>query len=241
MAFTDASDRVRFERRFFLAVAVLFPLTVIAGFAPTYYLKPLFASPPVPGLLVHAHGVVMSAWVVLFGVQVYLIAARRIRVHQRLGQFGIALAAAAAGLGLVTAVAAARRGQTVPGLSPAEFMIVPFGDVAVFLVLFGAAVYYRKRPAEHKRLMLLTVLNFLPPALARMPLETLQSFGPLWFFGFPDALAIAAVIGDTRRNGRLNKVFLAGAVLLIASHWLRLALATSSPWVSFASRLIGTE
>jgi hypothetical protein len=39
-------------------------------------------------------------------------------------------------------------------------MIVPFADMIVFAVLmFGAAIYYRKNAPTHKRLILLTVIT----------------------------------------------------------------------------------
>ena len=85
--------------------------------------------------------------------------------------------------------------------------------------------------------MLLTVLNFLPPALGRFPFGLTASFGPLWFYGVPDVLAIIFVAVDTWRNGKLNKVFLAGAIFLIASHWSRLAFSSTPTWVSFATWL----
>ena len=62
-------------------------------------------------------------------------------------------------------------------------MIVPLFDLLMFVILFGAAVYYRRRPAAHKRLMLLTAVNFLPPTIARIPVAALQGLGPFWFFG----------------------------------------------------------
>lgn len=241
MAINDTASRRAFERRFFLAIAVLFPLTVLIGFAPTYYLKPLFNSPPIPRAIIHIHSFVMAAWVVLFFIQVYFIRSTRIKVHQRLGLLSIILAVAIVLSGLATAVAAAKYGSTStpPGAKPLEFLIVPFFDVLVFAVLFAAAVYYRRNAPNHKRLMLLTVLNFLPPAIARFPFGLTEAYGPLWFFGVPDVLAIIFVIGDTWRNGKLNKVFLAGAIFMIASHWLRLPLSTTSAWLSFASWLAG--
>lgn len=241
MAINDVAERRAFERRFFLAVAILFTLTVLIGFGPTYYLKPVFASPPIPRALVHVHGLVMSAWVILFVAQVYFIRSTRIKVHQRMGIVGIALGVAIIISGFLTAIAAAKYGSnsTPPGVKPIEFLIVPFGDVLVFAALFGAAVYYRRNSANHKRLMLLTVLNFLPPAIARFPFGLTESYGPLWFFGVPDLLAIVFVVADTWRNRKLNKVFLAGAVFLIASHWLRLALAPTELWLGFARSLVG--
>lgn len=239
MAINDTASRRAFERRFFLMIAVLFPIVVLIGFAPTYYLKGLFNSPPVPRLIIHVHGFVMALWVVLFMAQVFLIRWMRIKTHQRLGLASIVLGLTIIVTGLITAVAATKYGSNTlpPGAKPLEFMIVPFGDILVFAVLFAAAVYYRRNAPNHKRLMLLTVLNFLPPAMARFPFGLTESFGPLWFFGVLDLLAVIFVIADTWRNRKLNKVFLAGAVFMIASHWLRLAVSSSPTWVNFATWL----
>ena len=239
MAINDAAERRAFERRFFLAIAILFPIAVLIGFAPTYYLKPLFNSPPIPRMIIHLHGLLMAIWVGLFIAQVYLIRSIRIKVHQRLGYLSIALAAGIIISGLVTAVAAAKYGSTSTpaGADPIQFLVVPFFDMVVFAMLFAGAVYYRRNAPNHKRLMLLTVLNFLPPAIARFPFGLTDAYGPLWFFGVPDALAIIFVVVDTWRNGKLNKVFLAGTIFLIVSHWGRLAIWTTPAWINFATWL----
>ena len=236
MAINNAAERRAFERRFFLAIAILFPITILIGFGPTYYLKGFFSSPPVARNLIHIHGLVMSAWVVLFFAQVYLIRSTQIKLHQRLGILAIILAAAIVVVGLMTGVAAAKYGSvsTPPGVKPLEFLAVPFFDVFVFGILFAAALYYRRNAANHKRLMLLTVINFIPPAIARFPFGLTAAFGPLWFFGVPDLLALIFVIIDTWRNKKLNKAFLAGTIFLIASHWLRLPFSTTQAWNDFA-------
>jgi hypothetical protein len=97
-------------------------------------------------------------------------------------------------------------------------MIVPLFDLLVFALLFAAAILYRRRPAAHKRLMLLTAINFLPPAIARIPIASLQALGPIWFFGFPTALTRLCLGLDARRFGRVNWVFAAGAAVLIGSY-----------------------
>ena len=108
-------------------------------------------------------------------------------------------------------------------------------------VLFAAAVYYRRNGPNHKRLMLLTVLNFVPPAIARFPGGLTDSMGPLWFFGVPDAIAILCVVVDTWRNRKLNPVFLGGAVFMIVSHWARLPFSTTQTWLSFATWITGAN
>lgn len=239
MAVSELIDRRQWERRVFLVVALLFPLVVVAGFARTYYLKGLFDLPPVPSALVHLHGLLMTAWIVLFVTQVWLISSRRVKTHQQLGIAGVGLGALIIPVGLFTAVAAAKFGSrsTPPDIPPLVFMVVPFVDMLIFAILLGAAVYYRKRPAHHKRLILLTTLNFLPPAIARLPVAAIAAAGPLAFFGIPDLLAIIFVIGDTWKHGKLNKVFLSGAILLIASHPLRIMLGGTQLWLRFATWL----
>lgn len=239
MAINSSAERRAFERRFFLVIAVLFPILVLIGFAPTYYLKGFFNSPPVPRFIVHVHAVLMALWVILFVAQVFFIRKSKIKVHQRLGFAAIALGILIIISGLLTAIAATKYGSssTPPGGKPLEFLIVPFVDVVIFGILFAAAVYYRRNAPNHKRLMLLTVLNFLPAALARYPFGLTETYGPLWFFGVPDILAIIFVVVDTWRNKKLNKVFLAGTILLIASQWLRLVLSSSAAWVNFATWL----
>jgi hypothetical protein len=229
--------RHEFDRRFFLAVAILFPVTVLIGFGQTFYLKPLFPSPPMARAIIPIHGALMTAWVALFVTQVYLISSRRIRVHQKLGYLGIVLAALIIITGTWLSIAAAKYGSIVtpPVASRLEFLIVPMGDLVAFAVLFGAALYYRKNAASHKRLILLTLLNFLPPAIARFPGGMTDAYGPLWFFGVPTILTVALIVIDTWRTGKLNKPFLFGGLFLIAAQWVRLPLSKSQVWLDLAA------
>ena len=52
------------DRRLYILAAILIPLIVLAGFARTYYLKPFFATPDLPGRIVHLHGIIMT-WLCL--------------------------------------------------------------------------------------------------------------------------------------------------------------------------------
>lgn len=239
-AVSENADRQLFDRRLFKAVAIAFILIVLVGFARTYYVKGLFDVPPLPSMLVHVHGLLMTAWVVLFATQVWFISSKQIGLHRRLGYTGIGLGALIVVVGFVTAVRAARYGSasTPPGLPPLSFLAVPLFDLLMFIIFFGGAIYYRKRPAAHKRLMLLTAVNFLPPAIARIPIATLQALGPLWFFGLPTVLTLLCLGLDAKRHGRVNRVFLVGTILLIGSYVGRLVLMTTGPWMNFAGWLV---
>ena len=236
---TRSVDLNRSDRRLFGTVAWLFPLIVVIGFARTYYLKSVFGTPALPSRLVEVHGLVMTLWVILFVTQIWLIRTKRLPMHRSLGTLGIGLGLAIAVVAFFTAVAGAKFGSasTPPGFPPLAFLAVPFFDLLMFVGLFGAAMFQRRRPANHKRLMLLTAINFLPPALGRLPVPALQALGPVVFFGVPALLTIALVIYDRRRAGHMNRALLVGATALILSYPLRIALSGTGAWLRFAEWL----
>lgn len=232
MAINPAIQRRRTERRFYISVAVLIPIIVLIGFARTYYLKGLFGTPALPGLLVHLHGIVMTSWVLLFVTQVFLVAARRTRTHQRLGILGAIMAALVCLVGAATAIAAAARGASAEAL---RFLVVPLGDLLVFAILIGTALYLRRRMDMHKRLMLLAVVALLPPAFARFPIETAVLFR---VFGLTDLFLLGCIVFDTVKHRRLHPIFIWGTLLLVGSQPLRLLLASTDSWMRFAAWLV---
>jgi hypothetical protein len=227
-----ARDR---DRYVYGGLAALFALLVFAGFSRTYYLKFLFLTPPLPSLVVHAHGVVMTAWVTLFIVQVFLISNRQVRLHQRLGYAGIGLAALVIIVGTWTALLAARHGSrsTPTEFSSQAFSIVPLGDLLNFALLFGAAVYYRRTASRHKTLMALTAINFLPPAIGRLPIGA----SPLVFAGATIGLAFVCLGYDTWRRRRVDGVLLAAVLILTASFPIRIYLIGTPGWARIAAWL----
>ena len=225
------------DRPLYLLAAIVVPLIVLAGFARTYYLKGLFSTPPIPSRFVHFHGIVMTAWVALFIVQVSLVAKRRTKTHQRLGVLGAVLAALVVVVGTLTALYAAARGHT-PGPPALQFLVVPLGDMVVFGILVGAALYYRRRLDVHKRLMLLAAVNMLAPAIARIPLSFIANGGPLAFFGLTDLCLVAFIAFDTIRHRRLHPAFLWGALFIIVMQPLRILLAGTDAWLHFAAALV---
>ncbi len=100
----------------------------------------------------------------------------------------------------------------------------------MFVIIFSAAIYYRKRAFEHKSLMFLTVINFLPFSFSRMSFIPEQFVIP-WAFGVPDLIAITVFVWVTVKRRKFNKVFAAGLLLLIASQPLRFALMGSPLWL----------
>ena len=78
-----------YDRVFYVAMALVMALTVLVGFGQTYYFRLMSGTATTitggsitPGL--HLHGVVFTAWVLLFLLQTALIGLRRVRLHRRL-------------------------------------------------------------------------------------------------------------------------------------------------------------
>jgi len=179
----------------------------------------------------------MTSWVVLFVVQIGLVAARRTRLHQRLGVLGACLAGLVLLVGVMTAISAAARGSS-PGPPALQFLVIPLGDMLLFAMLVGTALYFRRRMDTHKRLMLLAALNLLAPAIARIPLQFIVSGGALAFFGLTDLCILACITFDTIKNRRLHPAFAWAAPLIIVSQPLRLMLAGTGAWMQFAAWLV---
>jgi hypothetical protein len=235
MAVAQIIHRGGKDRRLYTWAAVGFALLVLIGFARTYYLKGLFRTPALPSL-VHVHGVVMTLWVALFVIQVRLVAGRRTDLHRRLGVIGGALAGLVLVVGVTTAIAAARRGVP-PDPPPLVFLAVPLGDMLMFAILVGSGLYFRRRSEIHKRLMLLSCGVFLTAAIARIPLNFIETGGPLIYFGLTDLCLLACVAFDTVKHRRLHPAFGWGVLLIIASQPLRLLLAGTEAWMLFATWL----
>jgi len=182
----------------------------------------------------------MTAWVTLFVAQVFLVRTKNIRIHQRLGMFSIALASLAVISGFFTAIAAAKNGaaSSPPGIPRLSFLTVPLVDLITFSVLFAAAIYYRKKAANHKRIMLVLAVSLLPPAIARIPIESLQALGPLYFFGLPTLLCLVALFYDRLQNGKFNRVMVYAILFLIASYPLRIMIWGTETWLAVANWLI---
>jgi len=214
-----------------MAVALL--VTAVAGFGPTYFFKPVHPSPPLP-LLLHVHGMVFTAWLVLLIVQSGLVRADRTDLHQRLGMFGAVLAVSMIGLGVAVAVYAARRGTHADGMTPLGFMIFPLGQILLFGGFVGAALWNRRRPELHRRLILVGTICMMTPAISRM-VDKRSVLAMFLTVGF----VVVAMIQDWLTRRRIHPVYIVGGVILLVSGPLRAVIGNSTAWQSFARMLVG--
>ena len=227
-----------YDRAFYSGMAIVMALTVVIGFGPTFYLRGYFGAPvSLTGLvtmtpLVRAHGVVFTAWVLLFVVQTRLIASRNVAMHRRTGVAGIVLAALMVAVGLPTALVAAARGSAPIGMEPLVFLVVPVFDLILFVGFVTAAVLRRREKEAHKRLMLMAYAAIFPAAVGRVP--GMAALGPAGVFGFAFAPAILGAIYDRWSRGRVTPIYWWGLAILYLSIPGRLAVASTPVWRAFA-------
>jgi hypothetical protein len=220
--------------RFYPVFALVLGLVVFVAFARTLYLRHWFTVPPVDVATI-IHGIVFTAWMILFIVQTRLIAAHNVRAHMRLGIAGVGLAALVFVFGLITVVASASASRPRPmGMASYQFVFVPFFIIVTFACLVTAAVLLRRHPQFHKRLMTLAMITVLPPATARL----INLFlGPSEHFlvlqtSFTAAFVICCVVYDWFKNHLFHPVYAIGGGLLVLSWPFRAWFARTPAWES---------
>lgn len=223
------------ERKFYSGMAIAILITVLIGFARSFFLRPLFPghpSPPEP--IFYVHGVVFTLWIFLFVAQVTLIAKGRADLHRKIGLPSALLVVVMVVIGLLSALHAGSRpsgfvGIPVPAL---QFMAVPFFDMILFGTFVTMAYLRRFKLQSHKRWMLLATLNLITAAIARWPV--VNTLGPVAYFALTDLFIVALAIWDFRSSGKLHRVTLWGGLAIIISQPLRLIIMGTSGWQNFA-------
>lgn len=247
-AFTAAAtqQRRRADSRFYVGMTIVLFAIVIAGFGPGIVNTSTRLAPLT--LMVGLHGLVFTAWLVLFMVQTALITSRKVGVHRRLGYAGALLAVLMIVTGYSTAISMARRGFDLSGdlnaaADPMMQLVFMLGDLVAFAVLVGLGVAYRQRPDIHKRMMFLAMVGGLMsaplahvighvPALRDKPAIILVPLVLLW---------VSHAVYDRLSFGRFHPVSVWGAVAIFIWSNLRAAIiGPSAAWHQFGAWLAGS-
>jgi hypothetical protein len=223
---TPVRARRRAAPGFYLGLTLLLVAMVVAGFWPSYYGRLATGAVPQVHPVVHVHGAVFSGWMLLLVAQVVLAARRRLDLHRALGRVGIAYGGLVWVMGsVVTFVAPAHKVATGVWTrdEAASFLILPIGDMLLFGGLFAAAIWHRRRPETHKRLIVLATLSLVFAAAGRMSGDSLPLFFGIWIVPLLVVLA-----HDLWALGRVHRTYVLGTVLLLAA--FSRVLAMESAW-----------
>lgn len=229
--------RLRSDNLFFSGMAVIALITILIGFARTYFLAGLFRA-PLPNLLVHIHGAVFTLWIVLFITQISLVAAHRVDLHRRLGLLGFVLALVMIVLGTVTASDRLARHVAQPGQETVQevraFYAVPLFDMLLFSTFIYLGYRNRFQPAVHKRLMWFATLSLLDAGFDRWPMFDPYSLPVVNLICFTPLLLL--LIGyDWWSTGKIQRVTVWSTMFLVFVQQIRHPLGHTAVWQSFAA------
>jgi hypothetical protein len=200
------------SRYFYLCAALVMTGLCVWGFSRTIDARLLHPKAPRPFLL-SLHAALFSAWMGLFITQSALVRTRRVRVHRMLGWFGAALAAAMVISGFVVTVVMLRFEIVVNHLKNARpFLSILWCDMVIFGACMALAIYFRKRPEYHRRLVFLATCQLMQAAFVRMPYLGVHTL----FYPALDVLIVAGIVRDLYVDGRVNRVYRYGFPAMVA-------------------------
>jgi len=236
----------RSEGSFYLGMALTTAGIALAGFVPSL-LDPAGRKAPLTWA-VAAHGLLFGAWLLLFIAQTTLVQTGRVAVHRRLGYAAVVVAGLMVVTAYPTAIAMARRGFDLSGdLSNSlggvrGVLVFQFGDLVSFTLLVAAALWHRRRPALHKRLMVLaTVGGLMPAALAHVIGHSpalRKTKAPIILIPLT-ILYFATAVHDRWSQGRVHPVSLWVAFALLAWANVRgVLIGPSTAWRELTDWLI---
>jgi hypothetical protein len=223
---------------FFVVMAAAVAVAVAVGFGPTFYLRGTFNPDKDLSMLLRVHGFALSAWIVLFLVQTILIVRRSPTLHRRLGWVMTALATSIVVLMGAAIVEQLRR---VPQTLPAPFALA-FGmfDIIVFATLVGGAIYWRKRPDWHKRLMLSATILLVEAAVVRIvAFHGIHEPRYLMLSQYSSALLffIPCFAYDWATRRRLHPANIVGLTLIMMDQIVQPIVLSWPAWTNFANTL----
>lgn len=246
------------DRWIYVFMAASFIAYTLIGFVPDSFAKMAAVAagqrPPFP-LAMHAHAVLMGAFLLLLLAQSVLAATGRLRHHRTLGMAAFALGPALVIAGLILVPTMYHQvweaAQSAPpdvrpmieqGLREFDnIMLVQLRVGVLFPVFLGIALAARRSdPGLHKRMMFLAVVIALPAAFDRMTwLPTSLPDSALTVELYP-VLAVAPMfLWDLARTRTVHRAYLIWLLISIPAAILVHGLWDSEWWHATARQLVG--
>src|ERR1700683_2719966 len=125
-----------------------------------------------------------------------------------------------------------------------QFLALEFEEMIAFSVFMTAGVIFRRNPAAHKRLVLLTAVAISDAGFARIWIMGIKTEVPglfgfwLQYFWGIFLILVAMGVWDLWRRRRIHPAVLFGAALLWAGEIITTILNFSPPWRELMVRLV---
>lgn len=235
-AWSPASDRKIYAVWIGVAWAA-----ILAGFGLDFvrYLGEM----PRPPFILHFHAAVFILWLGLVTLQILWVEIGNLRRHKQLGWLTVAVSVLMVPLGLTAALVDQVRQVAHPDYAP-QFLALEFEEVIGFSIFMTAGVIFRRNPAAHKRLMILSAVAISDAGFARIWLMGIKTEIPglfgWWLQYFWGIFLVLVAMGawDLWRRGRIHPAVLLGATLLWAGEIITTILYFSPTWREMMVRLV---
>jgi len=208
----------RIEQNFYFGMALLLAAIVIYGFSHTIGDSLIHPAEP-PPIIFYIHASVFGSWILWFILQTGLIRTKNLLLHRRLGWVGLVVGGVVPLLGVATAITSQRSSPTH------LFFAISLNDMLLFATSFWLAVYWRRKPEYHKRLVLIASCSLMGAAIARFPIVP----GIPWAYGGIDLLILLGILRDLVVDRRVHVVFRYALPCVIAAQMFAIHLASSAP------------
>ena len=225
------------DRYFYFAMSLLIAAIVVWGFSHTIEQNLFHPAVPRPPIL-WFHAAAFSLWVAFYIFQSTLVRTRNVKWHRFFGWFGTGLATAMVVLGTAAAIVMGRFDIHRLHESGVEgFLIDPLYDMAVFAILIALAIYWRKKPEFHRRLMFVATCCLLDAAFGRID----YLYNHNLYFPCLDGVIALGIVRDLLVNRRIHKVYFTALPVLMVCQFFVIYTWRSGAgwWLRIAHALLG--
>ena len=224
--------------RFYVYLSLWMWVLALGGFGPGLVEQVAAGTWLSMPVILHVHAIVYLGWLALFTYQVSLPGSGQVERHRQFGKLLVAYAGLMVVVGIAVMLSRFAERVAAGQMELARSVLIhPLTDMLVFPVLFGLAVYFRRSPSTHKRLMVAATTMLLIAAVGRMGflgsppnilLYDLLWLSPIW----------VAMIRDVLVHRMLHPAY-AISLVLLAVLPLRVVLVATEPYQAFTTWLAG--
>jgi hypothetical protein len=166
------------------------------------------------------------------------VRARKVSIHRLLGWFGAGLAAVMVVMGFTIAVVMTRFDTVVlqqKGID--SFLSIPFGDMIIFGSCMAMAIYWRKKPEYHRRLVFIASCQLMDAAIGRFNFM----FDHDLFYLALDCLIGLGMARDWVVDGRVHKIYfyVLPAMIVVQSFAIYMWRVNPTWWAAITHAILG--
>jgi hypothetical protein len=225
------------DRFFYLWMSLLILAVVAYGFSFTVDQNLIHPAIPRPFFL-YFHAAIFSFWLAFLILQSALVRTRHVNLHRRVGWFGVVLGGSIPIVGVSIAITMGRfNAQQLHRPNTESDLIVPLWDMVAFTISFAFAVYWRRKPEFHRRLILVATCALTAAAFGRFPERLLPS---TFFYAGVDVLILLGAVRDLWLTRTIHPVYRYALPGFIAGQILTMYISIHQPhfWIRIAHSLL---